>query len=74
MIILRKCLTKTKTNDSYLAKQYFNLVADPNRGHEPSLIIRKLVLTDDHSYLNDHKMLREFKGLYLVKHCYEITI
>jgi len=57
-----------KTNDGDLVKQYCFLVEDKTKGWEKSIIIHRLILTDnaiDYSKTH-HLLLKKYKDKYLV--------
>jgi hypothetical protein len=62
--IIKKFTIHSKTNANEFAKQYFNVVKFGD--HEPSLIIKKLILSDDLECYNDYVVLKYFKEKYLL--------
>jgi len=55
-----KASDKSKTNNGEFAKQSF--VAVKIEEHDSSLIVRKLVLSDDFELYNDFKLLKKYKN------------
>lgn len=51
---------RSKTNDGEFAKQYFHTITGDNT--EPSLVIDKLVLSDNFSLYQSYKLLKIYKG------------
>ena len=66
-------IVRSLTNDGDRAKQYVTVLKSDK--YAPSLIIRKLVLTEDVGYLNvGFKCLKNFKGFYLFEQVFSIKV
>ena len=65
-VIVPRFFLRSNTNDGEKAKQYFTVLR--TNEFEPSLIIRKLVLTKDFVLYQKHgyKHLKGYKGMYLM--------
>jgi hypothetical protein len=69
---------KGKTNGDDLCKQIVIFVDNPEDGHEPFIIIRRLILVAESNLMDcletDHKVLRKFRGKYLVFKSFSIKV
>lgn len=70
--VIKKFFVKSKTNGNEFSKQYFYVIKLGN--HEPSLIIKKLVLSDDIECYKDYTILKYYKGKYLFFTHYSIKL
>ena len=61
---MKRLIIRGKTNDGNLAKQYCFVTENKSKGYEKSIIIHKLILTDNfEDYLmTGHTHLKTFKG------------
>lgn len=69
-------IVRSKTNDNHLGKQYCILAKNPQKGFEPAIIIRRLVLVDNvHDYLlTGHVLLKRFKDKTLMGKTFSIKL
>ena len=71
-VLMPEFSLKSKTNDGELAKQYFSSVHVENT--EPTLLVRKLVLTKNLSLYSDYKLLRLCNGYGLFEQRFGIKL
>jgi hypothetical protein len=73
---MKRLIIRGKTNDGDKAKQYCFLTEDKEKGFEPAVIIRRLILTDQKDdYLKlGHYLIREWKGKYVFGKSYSIKV
>lgn len=71
--VVPRFIVRSLTNDGDRAKQYVTVLKCDQ--YAPSLIIRKLVLTEDVGYLNvGFKCLKNFKGFFLFEQVFSIKV
>lgn len=58
--VVRKFFIRSKTSNGEFAKQYF--IVTKSNIHEPALLIRKLILSEDFELYKDATLLKTFKG------------
>jgi hypothetical protein len=66
---------RSRANDGSTAKQYFSVAKSDE--HEPSLIVKKLTLTDNYALYTrtyEHRLVREFKGRWLFETRWSIRL
>lgn len=73
---MERIILRGKTNDRDTAKQYCYLSENKSKGYAKSVIIRKLILTEQKELyiLARYILLRKYKGKYLFENSFSIKL
>ena len=73
---MKRLIMRGKTNDGNIVKQYCFVTEDKSKGYEKSLIIHRLILTDNYKdyLMTGHIHLKTFKGKGLFAKSFSVKV
>lgn len=73
---MKRLILRGKTNDGNIVKQYCFLVENSAKGFERSIIVHRLILTDNavDYFKTKHILIREYKGKFVFTKSFSMKV